>query len=104
MHRVVPDQRPRVPRLGTLQLGVPTWRQTGLSRPLVTEPRGRVTADRRGRPVVRYRFTKEVIEAMGRATRTAARMFFAAGPMQVHAPPSADPPLIEARDGDRIMS
>ena len=50
-----------------------------------------------GAPVVRYRFTPEIIEAMVRATRASARIFFAAGARRVHAP-SADPPLVEARE------
>ncbi|HEU5320632.1 MAG TPA: GMC family oxidoreductase, partial [Methylomirabilota bacterium] len=36
-----------------------------------------------------------------RATRASARIFFAAGALRVHAP-SADPPLVEARDAGRI--
>lgn len=64
-------------------------------------PGNRVAIDRAGRPVVHYRFTAEVIGALVRATRTAARIFFAAGAVRVHAP-SADPPLIEARDADRV--
>lgn len=54
-----------------------------------------------GKPVVNYRFTRETIQAMVRATRASARIFFGAGAVRVHAP-SADPPLIEARDADRI--
>jgi len=51
--------------------------------------------------VVHYRFTPAVIESMVRATRASARIFFAAGAVRVHAP-SADPPLIEARDANRV--
>lgn len=61
----------------------------------------RVTVDQAGRPVVHYRFTRPVVEAFVRATRASARIFFAAGALRVHAP-SADPPLIEARDAARI--
>ncbi len=61
----------------------------------------RIEVDRHGRPVVHYRFTPEVVRALVRATRTAARIFFAAGALRVHAP-SADPPLIEANDGERV--
>ncbi len=48
-----------------------------------------------------YRFTPETIEALVRATRASARIFFAAGALRVHAP-SADPPLIEAKDAGRV--
>jgi choline dehydrogenase-like flavoprotein len=61
----------------------------------------RIAVDRAGRPVVHYRFTAEVIAAMAAATRAAARIFFAAGAVRVHAP-SADPPLIEAGAADRL--
>lgn len=64
-------------------------------------PGNHVAVDARGRPVVHYRFTEPVIGAFVRATRAAARIFFAAGAVRVHAP-SADPPLIEARDAHRI--
>jgi choline dehydrogenase-like flavoprotein len=64
-------------------------------------PENRITVDREGTPVVHYRFTPEVITAMVRATRASARIFFAAGAKRVHAP-SADPPLLEAEDADRI--
>jgi hypothetical protein len=61
----------------------------------------RVEIDRHGAPVVRYRFTPGVIEAMVRATRASARIFFAAGALRVHAP-SADPPLVEAGEADAL--
>lgn len=61
----------------------------------------RVTVDRDGKPVVYYKFTKETINALVRATRASARIFFAAGAIRVHAP-SADPPLLELNDGERI--
>jgi choline dehydrogenase-like flavoprotein len=64
-------------------------------------PGNRVSVDSTGRPVVHYRFTPEVIESLVRATRASARIFFAAGARRVHAP-SADPPLIEARDASRL--
>ena len=64
-------------------------------------PHNRVTVDREGRPVVRYRFTRATIEAMVRATRASARIFFAAGAVRVHAP-SADPPVIERKDRHRV--
>ncbi|MFQ5536961.1 MAG: GMC family oxidoreductase N-terminal domain-containing protein [Gemmatimonadota bacterium] len=61
----------------------------------------RITVDRDGNPVVHYTFTPSVRRSMVRATRTAARIFFAAGARRVHAPP-ADPPLVERREMDRI--
>ena len=61
----------------------------------------RVTVDNAGRPVVHYTFMPDTIEAMVRATRASAKIFFAAGALRVHAP-SADPPLIERRDASRI--
>jgi choline dehydrogenase-like flavoprotein len=61
----------------------------------------RITVDRQGRPVVHYGFAPEVITALVRATRTSARIFFAAGAVRVHAP-SANPSLIEARDAERV--
>jgi choline dehydrogenase-like flavoprotein len=64
-------------------------------------PENRITVDRAGKPVVHYRFTPEVIRSMVRATRTSARIFFAAGAVRVHAP-SADPPLIEAHDATGV--
>jgi choline dehydrogenase-like flavoprotein len=64
-------------------------------------PENRVTVDRRGRPVVRYRFTRQTIEALVRATRASAKIFFAAGALRMHAP-SADPPLIERGAAARV--
>jgi choline dehydrogenase-like flavoprotein len=64
-------------------------------------PDNRVTIDRRGEPVVRYRFTPDTVQALVRANRAAARIFFAAGAVQVHAP-FADPPLLHTRDAGRI--
>jgi choline dehydrogenase-like flavoprotein len=66
----------------------------------------RITVGRNGRPIVHYRFTREVVEALVRATRASARIFFAAGAQRVHAP-TADPPLIErAHEGslDALIS
>ncbi len=60
----------------------------------------RIAVDRAGRPVVHYEFTPAVIESMVRATRAAAKIFFAAGAVRVHAP-SADPPYIERKDAAR---
>lgn len=64
-------------------------------------PENRITVDRDGRPVVHYRFTPEVIRSMVRATRTSARIFFAAGAERVHAP-SADPPLLDRSQADQV--
>lgn len=63
-------------------------------------PGNRVAVDRDGRPVVHYRFTPEVIASMVRATRTATRIFFAAGAERVHAP-SARTPLLTRADAGR---
>jgi choline dehydrogenase-like flavoprotein len=54
----------------------------------------RVAVDNEGRPVVHYEFTPEVVEGFAAANRAAARIFFGAGAVAVHAP-LADPPLIE---------
>jgi choline dehydrogenase-like flavoprotein len=64
-------------------------------------PENRITIDRSGNPLVHYRFTGPVRQAMVRATRAAARIFFAAGAVRVHAP-SAEPPLVEASDAGRL--
>ncbi len=61
----------------------------------------RITVDVRGKAVVHYEFTDDVVEAMTQATRAAARIFFGAGAVRVHAPP-ADPPLIGVDEVDRI--
>ena len=61
----------------------------------------RITADAGGKAVVHYTFTDSVVEAMTRATRAAARIFFGAGAVRVHAPP-ADPPPLGAPDADRL--
>jgi choline dehydrogenase-like flavoprotein len=60
-------------------------------------PENRITVDRRGDPVVHYRFTDAVIQAMVQATRASARIFFAAGAVRVHAP-AAQPSLVEAHE------
>lgn len=61
----------------------------------------RITINRSGKAVVHYGFTQTVRESLAAATRAAARIFFAAGAVRVHAP-LADPPVIEARDQGRI--
>jgi choline dehydrogenase-like flavoprotein len=64
-------------------------------------PQNRVAVDRSGKPVVHYRFTPQTVEALARATRASAKIFFAAGALRVHAP-TADPPLIERGDAGRV--
>jgi choline dehydrogenase-like flavoprotein len=64
-------------------------------------PHNRVAVDRSGKPVVHYRFTARTVEALVRATRASAKIFFAAGALRVHAP-TADPPLIERGDAGRV--
>lgn len=66
-------------------------------------PGNRIAVDRAGRPVVHYAFTPPVIRAMVGATRTSARMFFAAGAVRVHAP-TARPHIIERSDADELDS
>jgi choline dehydrogenase-like flavoprotein len=69
-------------------------------------PGNRIGVDRAGRPVVHYRFTPETIEAMVRATRASARIFFAAGALRIHVP-VARPHLIDhdaADDLDRRIT
>jgi choline dehydrogenase-like flavoprotein len=64
-------------------------------------PENRVAVDAAGNAVVHYTFTDDTVRAMVRATRASAKIFFAAGAERVHAP-SADPPLIERKDMDRV--
>jgi len=64
-------------------------------------PHNRIAVDRAGKAVVHYTFTPAVIESMVRATRAAAKIFFAAGALRVHAP-SADPPYLSRRDAARV--
>lgn len=64
-------------------------------------PGNRVGIDAEGRPVVFYRFTPSVVESFARATRAAARIFFAAGAVRVHVP-LARPPLLERGDAARV--
>ena len=49
-------------------------------------PENRVTVDAAGDPVVSYRFTDAVLDALVESQRAAARIFFAAGCRRVHAP------------------
>lgn len=58
-------------------------------------PGNRISVDRSGDAVVHYTFAPPVIEGMVRATRAAARIFFGAGALRVHAP-TANPPTVEA--------
>lgn len=52
----------------------------------------RVTIDKSRAPVVRYQLTRPTIDALVRGTRSAARIFFAAGARAVHAPSAPDAP------------
>jgi choline dehydrogenase-like flavoprotein len=61
----------------------------------------RISVDADGKPVVHYTFTKETVASLVKATRAAARIFFAAGAVRVHAP-SADPPLLERGEAGAI--
>ena len=65
------------------------------------DPGNRVTVDRDGKPVVHYTFAPETVDGLVRGTRASARIFFGAGAVRVHAP-FADPPLLEARDANRV--
>jgi choline dehydrogenase-like flavoprotein len=64
-------------------------------------PHNRITVDRAGRPVVHYTFTRDVVDAMVRATRASARIFFGAGAVRMHAP-TAVPHIIERREAHDI--
>ena len=64
-------------------------------------PENRITVDARGKAVVHYTFTPDVVRSLVAATRTSARIFFAAGAQRVHAP-SADPPMIDRQGAYRI--
>jgi choline dehydrogenase-like flavoprotein len=66
-----------------------------------TLPQNRVGVTRDGEPLVHYRFTPDVIASLVAGTRAAARIFFAAGALRVHAP-SAEPPLLEAWESERL--
>ena len=60
-------------------------------------PGNRITVDAAGKAVVHYKYTPEVVRSLVAATRTSAKVFFAAGARRVHAP-SARPPLLDAED------
>jgi choline dehydrogenase-like flavoprotein len=61
----------------------------------------RVTIDDRGRPVVHYRFTPEVIHGLVRGAVTSAKISFAAGAVRAHVPVSSSP-TIELPDAERL--
>lgn len=61
----------------------------------------RIEVDRAGRPVVHYTFTPAVVDSLAAATRAAARIFFGAGAVRVHAP-AADPHILTRGEIDRI--
>jgi choline dehydrogenase-like flavoprotein len=64
-------------------------------------PENRVASDQAGNPVVHYNFTPTVVESLAAATRAAARIFFAAGAVRVHAP-LAEPPRLEKSEAPHI--
>ncbi len=64
-------------------------------------PGNRVTVDRGGEPVVDYRLTDGVMDALVASQRAAARIFFAAGCRRVHAPAGASF-FIAAEEAGRI--
>ena len=64
-------------------------------------PGNRVGSDSAGNPTVHYTFTPPVVESLAAATRSAARIFFAAGALRVHAP-LADPPRLERSEAPQI--
>lgn len=61
----------------------------------------RIGIDRAGNPVVQYRYSEEAVAGLVRGNRAAARVFFGAGAVRVHAP-FADPPLVDAHDAGRL--
>lgn len=61
----------------------------------------RVDVDADGEPMVDYTFAPATIDSLIAATKAAARIFFAAGALRVHAP-SARPTLIERREMERL--
>lgn len=65
------------------------------------DPQNHVAVDPLGNPVVHYRFSREALNGLVRGNRAAARIFFAAGAVRVHAP-FADPAVVEAADADRL--
>jgi choline dehydrogenase-like flavoprotein len=64
-------------------------------------PENRVAVDGKGDPVVHYRFTSEVMDALVESQRAAARIFFAGGCTRVHAP-AGRTFFITADQGSRI--
>jgi choline dehydrogenase-like flavoprotein len=61
----------------------------------------RIRVNASGEPVVDYRFTEPVVDALASATRAAARIFFAAGAERVHAP-LARPALLERSEAHAL--
>ncbi len=64
-------------------------------------PDNRVTLDRAGEPVVEYRFSEPVLEALLESMKVSARIFFAAGAQRVHAP-AGEKFLIERHEQDHL--
>jgi choline dehydrogenase-like flavoprotein len=65
------------------------------------ERENRVAIDRKGNPVVHYRFSKELIQSFTNAIRASMKIFFAAGAARAHAP-AAPEFFINAADQNRI--
>jgi choline dehydrogenase-like flavoprotein len=63
-------------------------------------PGNRVAVDARGRPVVHYRFTDDVVRALAAGTRASARIFFGAGAARVHVPLASPPELWATETGE----
>ncbi len=61
----------------------------------------RVTVDRTGRPVVHYRFTKEVKRGLVQGAVASAKIFFAAGAVRVHLPVANDS-TVERAQAERL--
>ncbi len=64
-------------------------------------PGNRISVDKDGKAKVHYTFSPRVVSAFAAATRTSARIFFAAGAARVHAP-LADPPTIDRQAAYRL--
>ena len=61
----------------------------------------RISIDRKGKPVVHYTFTPEVVAGLVAGTRASARIFFGAGALRVHGP-TAPGHLIERAEASQI--
>ena len=61
----------------------------------------RIVVNRAGNAVVHYQFTPEALHGLVRGNRAAARIFFAAGALRVHAP-FAEPPVLTRTDSETL--